>query len=155
MTLDVIELLTCNEPGIGLRFFRNLAVTLGRRLEGQMHALFAGKGLGAEEDAGTDVRYASMAGTMCCTRRCLALGLGLAFSFAAVALGVCRLGSGVRVGCVMGWAVRVLLVCCLTRGAAHRSFRSTAAAADSHAEARSRRDYSSRQAVSNQGTTWM
>jgi len=76
VTLDVIELLTCNEPGIGLRFFRNLAMTLGRRLEGQMHALFAGKGLGAEEDAGTDARYALMSVMMSCTHRRCGYGCG-------------------------------------------------------------------------------
>jgi hypothetical protein len=60
VTLDVVELLTCNEPLIGLRLFRNLAMTLGRRLEGQIQALFASKGAGANVDAGVDTRSLSV-----------------------------------------------------------------------------------------------
>jgi len=38
---DVLELLSCNEPFVGVRFFRSLAIALGRRIERQMLSLYA------------------------------------------------------------------------------------------------------------------
>jgi hypothetical protein len=41
LSLDVLEMLWCNEPLVGIRFFRNVAMTLGRRIQRQMNCLFA------------------------------------------------------------------------------------------------------------------
>ena len=41
LSLDVLEMLWCNEPLVGIRFFRNVTMTLRRRIQPHMNCLFA------------------------------------------------------------------------------------------------------------------